>query len=354
MADAVPPEVLARWSSLRGGSARPFGTGLINDTFRVEGSDGGALVVQRLHPVFSPAIHDDIHAVTTHLRAKGVTTPLLVPADDGSRYVEHPRADGSPGVWRAMTFVPDSVTWDRVPSVAVAREAGALVGTFHAALADLTHAWQGRKGRPHDTARHVAVLEKSLDEHRAHRLYGAVEPVARELLASLRPLPDFAALPERNTHGDLKLSNLLFTREGRGLCLVDLDTVGRMVWPHELGDALRSWCNPVGEDSTDTAFDVGLFEAAVEGYASRAAGAVTAAEWGRLVDGVLAICRELAARFLADALRESYFGWNAERYATRGDHNLVRGVGQWRLAESVRSQRPALDAIVARAAANAE
>jgi hypothetical protein len=92
----------------------------------------------------------------------------------------------------------------------------------------------------------------------------------------------------------------------------------------------------------------------VEGYASRAAGAVTAAEWGRLVDGVLAICRELAARFLADALRESYFGWNAERYATRGDHNLVRGVGQWRLAESVRSQRPALDAIVARAAANAE
>lgn len=354
MADAVPPEVLARWSSLRGRRPRPFGTGLINDTFLVEGGDGRALVVQRLHPVFSPAIHEDIHAVTEHLRARSVVTPRLVAADDGSRFVEHPRHDGSPGVWRAMTYVPDSVTWDRVPSAAVAREAGALVATFHAALADLSHTYQGRKGRPHDTARHAATLEKSLDEHRAHRLYGAVEPVAREVLAALRPPPDFSALPERHAHGDLKLSNLLFTPEGRGLCLVDLDTVGRMAWPLEMGDALRSWCNPAGEDCPETTFDVGLFEAAVEGYASRAAGTVSAAEWGRLVDGVLTICRELAARFLADALRESYFGWDAARYATRGDHNLVRGLGQWRLAESARSRRAALDAAVARAAESAE
>jgi hypothetical protein len=121
-----------------------------------------------------------------------------------------------------------------------------------------------------------------------------------------------------------------------------------------MGDALRSWCNPVGEDSEDTAFDVDLFEAAVGGYASRAAGTIRAAEWGRLVDGVLTICRELAARFLADALRESYFGWDPSRHATRGEHNLVRGLGQWRLAESARARRPALDAAVARAAKSAE
>ncbi len=354
MVDAVPPEVLARWSSLRGRPARRFGTGLINDTYLVEGADGRALVVQRLHPVFSPAIHDDIHAVTAHLRAKGVTTPTLVPADDGARWVEHPRDDGSPGVWRAMTYVPDSVTWDRAPSAAAAREAGALVASFHRALADLDYVYVGRKGRPHDTARHVAVLEESLAEHRGHRLYGEVEPLARELLDALRPPPDFSDLPARHAHGDLKLSNLLFTRDGRGLCLVDLDTVGRMPWPHEMGDALRSWCNPAGEDAGEVHFDVALFEAAVGGYAERAGGAVTAAEWGRLVDGVLAICRELAARFLADALRERYFGWDPSRHATRGEHNLARARGQWRLAESVRAQRPALEAAVARASKNAE
>lgn len=350
MTDTVPPEVLARWSSLRGSSPRRFGTGLINDTFLAEGSDGRALVVQRVHPVFSPAIHEDIRAVTGHLRAKGLTTPTLVPADDGACWVEHPRDDGTPGVWRAMTFVPDGLTFDRAPSPAVARAAGALVATFHRALADLPHAYVGRKGRPHDTARHVATLTEALAAHRDHRLYDAVAPVAGELLASLDPLPDFSALPLRHTHGDLKLSNLLFTREGAGLCLVDLDTVGRMPLPHELGDALRSWCNPAGEDAAAATFDRALFEAAVTGYADAVGDAVTAAEWARLVDGVEVICRELSARFLADALRERYFGWDPSRHATRGDHNLVRGVGQWRLAESVRAQRAELDAIVARAA----
>ena len=38
----------------------------------------------------------------------------------------------------------------------------------------------------------------------------------------------------------------------------------------------------------------------------------------------------------------------ATRFATRGEHNLVRARGQWRLAESVRAQRDALDAIVRR------
>jgi hypothetical protein len=110
-----------------------------------------------------------------------------------------------------------------------------------------------------------------------------------------------------------------------------------------MGDALRSWCNPAGEDSTDTGFDVALFEAAVEGYASRAGEmAMTAAEWGRLVDGVVAICRELAARFFGDALRERYFGWDATRFASRGEHNLVRAMGQWALHRSVEAQRGAL------------
>jgi Ser/Thr protein kinase RdoA (MazF antagonist) len=350
--ETVPPAVLARWSSLREGTVERFGTGLINDTYRVEGRDGAAYIVQRLHPVFSPAIHDDIHAVTEHLRARGLTTPTLVATDDGARWVEHPRADGATGVWRVMTFVPDSVTWDRVPSIHVAREAGSLVASFHCALVDLKHTYVGRKGRPHDTTRHVAMLEESLDAYRSHRLYEEVVSLARPLLEVLRPLPDFAHLPSRHAHGDLKLSNLLFTPEGRGLCLVDLDTVGPMPWPHEMGDALRSWCNPAGEDTVGAHFDTTLFEAAVEGYAARVGATVTATEWRHLVDGVLVICRELAVRFLVDALREQYFGWDASRYATRGEHNLVRARGQWALAESVRCQRSALDTVVSRVVKN--
>ena len=145
------------------------------------------------------------------------------------------------------------------------------------------------------------------------------------------------------------MANILFGPSGEAVCLVDLDTVGLMPWPHEMGDALRSWCNPAGEDTSDNAVDLTLFRAAVEGYASQAGDVVTRAEVERLVDGLSVICLELAARFLADALNESYFGWSPQLYASRGEHNLVRALGQWSLHESVESQRASLEAVVGEA-----
>ena len=50
---------------------------------------------------------------------------------------------------------------------------------------------------------------------------------------------------------------------------------------------------------------------------------------------MVTISTELAMRFAADALNESYFGWNAERFPSRGDHNLVRAQGQANLARAV-------------------
>ena len=61
------------------------------------------------------------------------------------------------------------------------------------------------------------------------------------------PLPQTA---RRHVHGDLKISNLLFRREPlAGVCLVDLDTFAKGSMAFELGDAMRSWCNPLGEDA---------------------------------------------------------------------------------------------------------
>jgi hypothetical protein len=112
-----------------------------------------------------------------------------------------------------------------------------------------------------------------------------------------------------------------------------------------MGDAMRSWCNPKGEDTSTAVFDAGLFAAALDGYGSvaRPLGFLSAEEARSLVSGVLTICLELSARFLADALNEQYFGFDPYRYATRGDHNLVRGAGQLRLFESAMAQRSALE-----------
>jgi Ser/Thr protein kinase RdoA (MazF antagonist) len=248
-----------------------------------------------------------------------------------------------------MTFVAKSHTWDVVPDAMAAREAGALVGRFHAALEAFEYGYRGRKGKAHDTARHLTVLAEALQTHRTHRHYDRVATLAESLIAALDPLPDFSSLPMRNSHGDLKISNLLFDEQHRGLCLVDLDTIGLMVFPHEMGDALRSWCNPAGEDFAGAAVDIDRFRAAVGGYAQQVGDAISPEEYGTLVTGYATICMELTARFLADTLNERYFGFNATRYATRGDHNLARSISQWNLARSVLSQRVQLEDMVTQA-----
>ena len=47
------------------------------------------------------------------------------------------------------------------------------------------------------------------------------------------------------------------------------------------------------------------------------------------------ICLELAARFLADALNESYFAWDPERFSSAADHQLARASNQLDLAGAV-------------------
>lgn len=340
----IPSSVLERWSALHGRAFAPFGAGLINETFVVEGREA-RYILQRVHPLWSAEVHEDIRAVTTHLAKKGLATPRLVPTDDGALCV----VDDDGRLWRTLTYVEGTKSYVRLASRALAEEAGALTGRVHRALTDLEHDYRFTRGNVHDTEKHLAVLAAALEEHRGHRLYDEVAAIARPLLDDARALPSFAGLPLRHVHGDLKVSNLLFDDDDKGVCVCDFDTLARMIWPFEMGDALRSWCNPGGEDQGEVRFDLALFEAAVSGYAREAKGFVTAEERALLAAGVMTITLELSARFLADALHEVYFGFDAERFPARGEHNLVRGRGQWELYQSVKRQLDEANAIVERA-----
>jgi hypothetical protein len=92
-----------------------------------------------------------------------------------------------------------------------------------------------------------------------------------------------------------------------------------------------------------------LFTAAVGGYAEAAAGWITPVESGAIVAGTLTIYVELAARFCADALRESYFGWDAQRFPTRSAHNQVRAASQLTAARALWDLRGAAEEVVRRA-----
>ncbi len=309
--------------------------GLINHTWRVGANDGEFYALQRLSPILGAETHHDIQAVTAHLAARSMPTPRLLRTAGGDLYVE--REDG---IWRVLTWLQGEFH-NRLENTGQAGQAGALLARFHRALADFDQPFASTRRPIHEPARRFAELDRALAEHPEHPLRGDAGELRRramEIVAGLRPMPQ---TPLRVVHGDPKINNMLFTPEGEGLAMVDLDSLGRLSLPYELGDAFRSWCNPAGEDSEDTEFSVDLFKAARAGYLNTAS-FITEEEKACLVDATLWITLELASRFTADILNDRYFGWNRQRFASRAEHNLVRARGQLGLAESLLAQSPDL------------
>lgn len=339
----VAKSVLVAWN-LKGATVSPLGSGLINSTWLVSAPDQRRYVLQQVNPIFPGTINEDIRVVTAHLRARGLVAPELLRTTDGRLWLDDPG-----GAFRLMTHV-DGVSHDQLGSPGEAREAGGLLARFHRALADLDHEFGNQRLGVHDTARHLANLRQALVDHATHRDMGAIRPLAAEILALADALPRLPALPDRIVHGDPKINNLLFdAASGRALCFIDLDTLGRMPLHLELGDAFRSWCNPKGEDSPKSAFALDLFTAAVQGYAEVAKGWITPEESAAIVPGTLTIYVELAARFCADALRESYFGWDAVKFPSRSAHNRVRAASQITAARALWDARGAAEEAVRRA-----
>jgi Ser/Thr protein kinase RdoA (MazF antagonist) len=333
----VPQDVRAAWG-WQAAELVGLAGGLINATWAVRLDGAPIAVIQRLHPLFDATVNLDIDAVTAHLAARGLTTPRLLRTRDGRAWQPH-----AGQVWRALSWV-DGVTVHAIPDPAWAEAGGALVGEFHRAVADLSHDYAFGRAGVHDTAAHLARL--------AGHVTAGEDPEAvalgRELLDAARDLPAMPDLPRRHCHGDLKISNLLFAASPlRGVCLVDLDTLGQATLAFELGDALRSWCNPHPEDAGRVAFDLTTFAAAVRGFRSVADPIVRPAELAAIVVGLETVCLELAARFAVDVFRDAYFGWDPARFASRRAHNLVRARGQLALGRAVRAaRREALDVVL--------
>jgi len=304
--------------------------GLINETYTVRAAGTPIAVLQRLHRVFGPAVNLDLDAVTTHVAAKGLVTPRLLRTRDGRAWHE---ADG---VWRALTWV-DGETVHTVPSPAWARAGGELVGRFHRALADFTYDYQFTRAGVHDTAAHLARLRDRVDAG------GDPEAVAlgREILDAAAALPAIPATPRRNIHGDLKISNLLFVRDPApvAVSLVDLDTLGLGTMAFELGDMMRSWCNPHGEDAGAVAFELAIFREAIRGFRDAADDQLSADERASIVPALETVCIELAARFAVDVFDDAYWGWDPARFPSRRAHNIVRARGQLALGLAVRAAR---------------
>lgn len=326
---------------LESARVEPIPVGLIHQSFAV--TDAGVeYVLQRVSDIFDPAIHENIDAVTRRLEAFGLHTLRLVPTRDGELHADL----GPAGRWRLLTRVP-GVGFDRCASPGQAAAASELVARFHGALWDFGFELRPMGMAWHDTSAHLRALGEAVAECGGHPLHGEVAALAQGIDAAFAELPPAPDVPLRIIHGDLKFNNVLFAgAEGaaaeRAVAVIDLDTLVRLPLWMELGDAWRSWCNRAGEDEPEAEFDRELFRVALGAYVESGAVTLDAGERASLGEAVERMALELAARFAADALRESYFGWDADRFASCGHHNLVRAKGQLDVARQSRAASVAL------------
>jgi thiamine kinase-like enzyme len=180
----------------------------------------------------------------------------------------------------------------------------------------------------HDRARHcIPEIEWAL----AH------EQTAGSLLA----LQEAGEIPERVTHNDTKLNNVMFDEQsGKALCVIDLDTVMPGLALYDFGDLVRSATMTAAEDETDLS-KVGMrmdyYEALVDGYLSTTISFLTDVEIENLAISGRIITIETGLRFLTDYLSgDEYFR------IQRPDQNLDRCRTQFALADSIDEQFDAM------------
>ncbi len=338
--------------------AAPYGSGHINDTYCVVFNQAGALVryiFQRInHNVFKNpmALMENIQRVTTHLAGKLSRDPdfsrrvlTLVPARDGRCCF----CDGQGNYWRVYLFIEQALTYDAVESPRQAYEAARAYGRFQKLLTDLPGP------RLHDTIpdfhhtpKRFVALEAALKLDVANRAGFARAEIefALERRAITTVLCD-AKLPERVTHNDTKLNNVMLDNTtGEGICVIDLDTVMPGLVLYDFGDMVRTTTSPAREDERDLSrvrMQFPMFEALVRGYLASAAGFLTQAEKQHLAFAGKLITFETGIRFLTDYLAgDTYFKIHRE------GHNLDRCRTQFKLVESIEQQEEQMNTLVER------
>lgn len=326
----------------------PWGSGHINDTYRVAGN-GQRFLLQRINPhVFQQPVEvmANIQRVTGHLQTKLAGAPdadrrvlTLVPARDGRPFVQ----DAAGDCWRAYRFIENARTFQIVESPSQARAAARELGRFQRLLADLP-APRLHEAIPdfHHTPKRFAALEQAIAADPCHRAAAVQREIefARQRESIVGALLTLN-LPERVTHNDLKLNNVLFdAATGEALCLVDLDTVMPGLALYDFGDLARSAGCRAAEDERDLSkvrLDLDIFAALAEGYVAEAGAFLTAEERQHLALASRLIAFETGLRFLTDhVLGDTYFKIH------RPGHNLDRCRAQFALVVSMEQQEDAM------------
>lgn len=334
---------------------KPFGEGHINETYAVympeqNGQDVPRYVLQRINTnVFKnpEQVMDNIFGVTEYLRNVirqdggdlDRETLSYIKTKDGESYFED--ADGQP--WRCLHYVPNSVCYQQVERPEQFYQSALSFGHFLKQLGDYpAESLYETIPQFHDTVKRFRDFDDAQRKdvkNRARHCRPEIEfALSREDDCSvLMKQLEEGLLPLRVTHNDTKLNNILFDADtGKGLCIIDLDTIMPGLAANDFGDSIRFGASTAEEDEKDldkVHFDINLYEMYVKGYLETAKDVLTPEEIKSLPWGARLMTLECGMRFLADFLQGDVYFKTAYP-----EHNLVRARTQFRLVKEMEEQ----------------
>lgn len=342
-------------------TATPYGSGHINDTrlvtYEEEGKEHTYILQKINHNVFKnpEELMDNFVAVTAYLRDiiekdggdPDRETLNVIKTKDGKNVYKTESGE----FWRLLTFISDSVSYDKVENPEQFYSSALSFGNFQYQLRDFpAETLYETIPNFHNTPDRLKKFEEAV----AADVCGRADSVKEEI-AFVRARSEFAntlenehaagRLPLKVTHNDTKLNNILFDEKtGKALAVIDLDTIMPGYSVNDFGDSIRFGATTALEDEADLSkvnFDISLYELYVKGFIEGAKGGLTECELDMLPIGAIMMTFECGTRFLTDYLSgDTYFR------TSRPGHNLDRARNQFKLVSDMEKALGEMKSIV--------
>lgn len=335
-----------------------YGNGHINDTYLLTFTENSPQILQRMNTeIFNQPVElmENIMNVTTYLRKIIVEnggdpdreTLTVIPSKDGKPYYK----DSTGSYWRAYLLITDATSYDQVEKPEDFYESAVSFGHFQKMLADYPAdtLHETIKGF-HDTAARFEVFKQAVSKDIVGRTKDVQEEIQfvldrEDVTKVFGQLLEAGELPLRVTHNDTKLNNIMIdNKSGKGICVIDLDTVMPGLAMNDFGDSIRFGASTAAEDEKDldkVSCSLELFEIYVKGFLEGCEGRLTEKEIELLPMGAKVMTFECGMRFLTDYLEgDHYFKIH------RPEHNLDRCRTQFKLVKDMEEKWEQMAAIV--------
>ena len=254
-----------------------------------------------------------------------------MPTSNGRSYFKDPEGN----FWRVLRFIGDHLVFDSTTDPDIAYQGARTFGAFTTMLNDLPAEKVGTVIPDfHNMNWRLTQLKESIRKDAAGRLKIVKEEIEyvesrSKLMLTIHELGEKGAIPLRVTHNDTKLSNVLFDKDRKGLCVIDLDTIQPGYVTSDFGDGIRTLTNTGEEDDENldrVTMDLDLYEAFASGFLDSTREILLDTEKKALLYAGLLFPYMQAVRFLID-----YLDGDTYYKVKHPEHNLVRTRAQLKL-----------------------